>query len=219
MDTKTKVKVNFIIRETLNEFLFELNTEQKRSELGYAIIKKFSLNDVNIENGLNLHTSDERVAEGKVDIRVDDELFPLKLEIVKSDVKFLQERFVTGMLSEEEEIAFLQFLVDNDIEVDFNLKKLLVDLIGKGVVKSKDVWMSANVGSIEDATNVTYILGADAQKGDIFVYNLIRKTNKGLEIILSKRMTDKDEFKKEVNNLAKYFNASLSWQVDTALEI
>ena len=58
-------------------------------------------------------------------------------------------------------------------------------------------------------TNTKYVIGADVADEDVFVYNLYRVSGDSIEILLSKRMLDKSEFKDEVKNLKSYFNSEL----------
>jgi hypothetical protein len=53
-----------------------------------------------------------------------------------------------------------------------------------------------------DINTLEYRIGIDT---DCFSYCLMRKN----EVLLSKRMNDENEFKLEVDNLAKYFNACI----------
>jgi len=53
-----------------------------------------------------------------------------------------------------------------------------------------------------------FTIGADGFNGD-YSYCLTRNLNGEVEIILSKTVKEKTQFKDEVMNLAKYFNASI----------
>lgn len=62
------------------------------------------------------------------------------------------------------------------------------------------------------AENPTFSIGIDLAKPntkDDFSYSLFRHHDKTTEIVLCKSMVDEVEFKEEVANLAKYFNAKI----------
>lgn len=54
-----------------------------------------------------------------------------------------------------------------------------------------------------------YAIGVDVYDTESMAYCLTKTTFGNIEIILAKTMTDEKKFKKEVNNLAKYFNAKI----------
>ena len=54
-----------------------------------------------------------------------------------------------------------------------------------------------------------YVIGVDTLDKDALAYCFGRKVDGVLEIMLSKTMRDEKEFKQEVENLAKYFNADV----------
>jgi hypothetical protein len=54
-----------------------------------------------------------------------------------------------------------------------------------------------------------YVMGVDTYDKDALAYCLIRKVDGVVEILLCKTMRDENEFKQEVENLAKYFNADV----------
>ncbi len=54
-----------------------------------------------------------------------------------------------------------------------------------------------------------YSIGVDQYDKNVNVYCLIKKFNGETEIIIQKTIRDEDEFKQEVDNLAKYFNAKI----------
>lgn len=56
-------------------------------------------------------------------------------------------------------------------------------------------------------SNPQYFIGVDTYDKGVFVYCLAKRTDGITEIILQKRMRNKDAFEEEVSNLAKYFNA------------
>ena len=64
---------------------------------------------------------------------------------------------------------------------------------------------------IEEFTNsklsLDHVIGVDTYDKEAMAYSLIRRTVNGEEILLSKVMRNEADFKEEVNNLAKYFNA------------
>lgn len=54
-----------------------------------------------------------------------------------------------------------------------------------------------------------YVMGVDTYDKDALAYCFGRKVDGVFEIMLSKTMRDEKEFKQEVENLAKYFNANV----------
>ena len=54
-----------------------------------------------------------------------------------------------------------------------------------------------------------YVIGVDTYDKDTLAYCFGRKVDGVFEIILAKTMRDEKEFKQEVENLAKYFNADV----------
>ena len=54
-----------------------------------------------------------------------------------------------------------------------------------------------------------YVMGVDTYDKDALAYCFGRKVDGVFEIMLSKTMRDEKEFKQEVENLAKYFNADV----------
>ena len=56
-----------------------------------------------------------------------------------------------------------------------------------------------------------YVMGVDTYDKDALAYCFGRKVDGVFEIMLSKKMRDEKEFKQEVENLAKYFNADVLW--------
>ena len=54
-----------------------------------------------------------------------------------------------------------------------------------------------------------YVMGVDTYDKDAHAYCFGRKVDGVFEIMLSKTMRDEDQFKQEVENLAKYFNADV----------
>tara|TARA_R100000541_G_C1868980_1_gene80495 strand:- start:56 stop:349 length:294 start_codon:yes stop_codon:yes gene_type:complete len=54
-----------------------------------------------------------------------------------------------------------------------------------------------------------YVMGVDTYDKDALAYCFGRKVDGVFEIILAKTMRDENEFKQEVENLAKYFNADV----------
>lgn len=57
--------------------------------------------------------------------------------------------------------------------------------------------------------NPEYVMGVDTYDKDALTYCFGRKVDGVFEIILAKTMRDENEFKQEVENLAKYFNANV----------
>ena len=54
-----------------------------------------------------------------------------------------------------------------------------------------------------------YVMGVDTYDKDALAYCFGRKVDGVFEIMLSKTMRNEDQFKQEVENLAKYFNADV----------
>lgn len=54
-----------------------------------------------------------------------------------------------------------------------------------------------------------YVIGIDTYDKDALAYCFGRKVDGVFEIMLAKTMRDEKEFKQEVENLAKYFNADV----------
>lgn len=54
-----------------------------------------------------------------------------------------------------------------------------------------------------------YLIGIDTYDKDALAYCFGRKVDGVFEIMLAKTMRDENEFKQEVENLAKYFNADI----------
>jgi len=54
-----------------------------------------------------------------------------------------------------------------------------------------------------------YVMGVDTYDKNALAYCFGRKVDGVLEIMLSKTIRDEEEFKQEVENLAKYFNADV----------
>ena len=61
-----------------------------------------------------------------------------------------------------------------------------------------------------------YFLGVDTYDKDCLSYCLMRKIGECNEVILAKQMNKHNEayFDEEVNNIAKYFNATTIWNGD-----
>jgi len=54
-----------------------------------------------------------------------------------------------------------------------------------------------------------YAMGVDTHDKNVLAYCLIRKINGVVDFLLCKTMHDENEFKQEVENLVKYFNADV----------
>ena len=54
-----------------------------------------------------------------------------------------------------------------------------------------------------------YVMGVDTYDKDALAYCFGRKVDGVFDIMLTKTMRDENEFKQEVENLAKYFNADV----------
>jgi len=62
--------------------------------------------------------------------------------------------------------------------------------------------------SIANNGNVAFYLGVDAYDKENCAYCLFRNLNGVRDVILAKTMGDEDSFRKEVEGLSKYFNAT-----------
>lgn len=54
-----------------------------------------------------------------------------------------------------------------------------------------------------------YFLGVDTYDKYISCYCLMKRVGDSIEVVISKRMRNSFEFFKEVDNLSKYFNATV----------
>lgn len=59
-----------------------------------------------------------------------------------------------------------------------------------------------------------YTIGVDTHDRNSLAYCLCRNVSGMTEILLVKTMRKKKQFKKEVENLSKYFNAKIYWEVN-----
>jgi len=75
-------------------------------------------------------------------------------------------------------------------------------------MESKIMRIIANF-SHQPQTPTEYFIGVDTYDKDFSTYSLVQKTNDRLFVLLSKTIRDKNEFKGEVDNLSKYFNAPI----------
>jgi predicted RNA-binding protein with PUA domain len=62
---------------------------------------------------------------------------------------------------------------------------------------------------LEKVVKPEYVVGVDTYDKNNLAYCFGRKVDGVFEIMLSKIMRDENEFKQEVENLAKYFNADV----------
>ena len=108
---------------------------------------------------------------------------------------------VEGELYEELGIETLA-----DILEVYHQRKL--KLLGIGAVSGSFLF---DKSLLEKATikQPEYVMGVDTYDKDALAYCFGRKVDGVFEIMLSKTMRDKNEFKQEVENLAKYFNADV----------
>lgn len=70
----------------------------------------------------------------------------------------------------------------------------------------KDTFL-INPNAIINKDKVSYVIGVDTYDKKCLAYCLCRNINGQVDVILSKRMTNKKSFEEEVDNLSKYFNA------------
>ena len=74
-------------------------------------------------------------------------------------------------------------------------------------IKSADRVFSEVFLKKEEVPEISYTMGIDVW--DTPNYCLVRKCGDAIEIVLQKSLNDEIEFKKEVINLAKYFDANI----------
>lgn len=60
----------------------------------------------------------------------------------------------------------------------------------------------------------TYSIGVDTYDKKTLAYCLCKNLNGTMEILLAKTMNKEKEFKQEVENLSKYFNATIYGEVE-----
>ena len=60
----------------------------------------------------------------------------------------------------------------------------------------------------------TYSIGVDTYDEKLLAYCLCKHLDGKMEILLAKTMRSKKDFKEEVSNLSKYFNAKICEEVD-----
>lgn len=65
------------------------------------------------------------------------------------------------------------------------------------------------IESIATSEKPFYVIGVDAYDKEVFAYCLFRKKENGIEVLVSKRMKDEEEFRKDVETLAKIFEADV----------
>lgn len=82
-------------------------------------------------------------------------------------------------------------------------KKLPIHDVSGSFLFDKDLLDKATIKQPE------YVIGVDTYDKDALAYCFGRKVDGVFEIMLSKTMRDENEFKQEVENLAKYFNADV----------
>ena len=58
-------------------------------------------------------------------------------------------------------------------------------------------------------SHIKYVLGIDNYDVDISTYTLVRIVDGEFDIILTKKIKNKEDFAIEVENLSNYFNASI----------
>jgi len=113
--------------------------------------------------------------------------------------------FVT--LSED---PFVKNLWYNDtINSFFNLTRngfKLIELNKKDTLLLKKA-VTERLDAIKNSEGPKFYIGTDTYDVNNLVYSLIRKHNDNVDVVLFKTMRNKVEFKEEVENLAKYFNA------------
>jgi hypothetical protein len=135
MDKIHNYKVNRKIAEILNYFVMELNDDINRGKIAHQI-KKF-LEDENIKwETVNLYTPTDRIDMGYIDIRIDDELYPLSEIIELNEENFTDYcfRWESGDLNNEDTIKLFQYLINEGrawgVQVPYG--KIADDLVGAG---------------------------------------------------------------------------------------
>jgi hypothetical protein len=113
MDIKHKPAANAKIRELSNAYVGAMNDAKFRDEFGYKIKCFLEKENIDFET-LNLYTTPERIDQGFVDIRIDEELFPFsEIDILDSNnwVDFI-DKWEMGFLNSEDTIKLFQYLID-----------------------------------------------------------------------------------------------------------
>jgi len=113
MDTGQKIKVNKKIAEILNAFVMELIDDISINKIAYQIKCFLEKEKIDYET-INLYTPADRIDQGFVDIRVDDELYPfvVDIEIDKDNWFDYCFQWEMGDLSQEDCIKLFQYLID-----------------------------------------------------------------------------------------------------------
>lgn len=113
MDIKYKAKVNRKISDILNRFTGESNDEITRDKIAYELKCFLEKEDIDYES-VNLYTSPEKIDNGIIDIRIDDELFPLtEIEEINKDNWYEYSfKWETNGLNHKDTIKLFQYLID-----------------------------------------------------------------------------------------------------------
>lgn len=61
---------------------------------------------------------------------------------------------------------------------------------------------------------IKYFIGVDTYDKNALAYCLGKQKDGDFELLLAKTMNDEEQFKEEVTNLAKYFNAKIGGEFD-----
>lgn len=70
---------------------------------------------------------------------------------------------------------------------------------------------------LDDIATPTYVIGTSTYDKKIFTYILLRKYENETEFLLLNQRNDETEFKKEVSDLAKYFEATITEKLDNEI--
>lgn len=95
------------------------------------------------------------------------------------------------------------YLEAKKIVQKYESKHLNISDVSGSFLFDKDLLEKATIKQPE------YVIGVDTYGKDALAYCFGRKVDGVVEILLCKTMRDETEFKQEVENLAKYFNADV----------
>jgi len=75
---------------------------------------------------------------------------------------------------------------------------------------NRAVNLRSNIIADDDFQTPEIFMSIDTADKDTYVYCLWMKVGETLAVVQTKKMRDENEFKKEVDNLAKYFNVEVN---------
>jgi len=111
----------------------------------------------------------------------------------------------------------LKYKCSKFIQMKNRITKVQLTSVSKGIAKprvsSSFVFDPALLDKIKvDAP--TYSIGVDTYDENSLAYCFCKHLDGKVEILLAKTMRSKKDFKEEVSNLSKYFNAKIFGEVD-----